>query len=280
MTASPLKAIDSIFAGTWNVCALTSTFSDRRLRGMLKIFRRSEIALGFLLGALFWIPVLGWQASYLPTERQKEECYEAAKKAGNEQDECKSFWEKVTSDPIAMFNLILAFSTVGLWVATISMSRAGNNQIKLAREEFIATHRPKIRIHAVEIKHREVDDKVFIGASILAFNVGESVAKNVEVRGQIFMGPRFALDVQRPIVKAFPEVLSGQKLRADIDSDCQVSTAVAGRRNGIICYYLGWIAYWDEAGNRRETGFCLQPESGANGGRWVSANQPEHEYEY
>jgi len=123
---------------------------------------------------------------------------------GYKNEECKTLWEKTTSDPIALFNLILAFSTVGLWIATISLYRSGKQQFELARQEFIASHRPKIKIHAVEIRRRTVDEQVFIGASILAFNIGESVAKNVEVRGTIFMGPNFALDVQRPIVIAFP----------------------------------------------------------------------------
>lgn len=249
---------------------------------MLRFWPRGEIALGFLIGALFWIPVLGWQASYSPTERQKEECYETAKKTGHKADECKSFWEKVTSDPIALFNLILAFSTVGLWVATISLSRASTNQIKLAREEFNATHRPKIKIHTVEITRRvnEGDDTNMIGASILGFNVGESSAKNVEVRGEIFMGPNFAVDVMRPKVKTFDEVLSGQKFRAEITSNWPVVNAAAGPRTGVHCYCLGWVAYWDENGLRRETGFCLRAELTNTGDRWVSAGQPTHEYEY
>src|SRR4051812_40891637 len=97
---------------------------------------RAEIVLGALLATVLWVGILGWQASYAPTERQKDECYEAAKKTGSKADECKTFWEKVTSDPIALFNLILAFSTVGLWVATIGLHRVGSGQIKLARDEF------------------------------------------------------------------------------------------------------------------------------------------------
>jgi hypothetical protein len=93
-----------------------------------------EISVGFLLASLFWIGVLGWQSSYSPTERQKDECYETAKKTGYKADECKSFWERTTSDPIALFNLILAFSTVGLWVATIFLYRAGEKQIGIAKD--------------------------------------------------------------------------------------------------------------------------------------------------
>jgi hypothetical protein len=93
-----------------------------------------EIAIGFLVATLFWMGVIGWQTSYSPTEKQKDECYDAAKKIGYKLDECKTFWEKTTSDPIALFNLILAFSTVGLWVATISLYRAGEKQIAVAKE--------------------------------------------------------------------------------------------------------------------------------------------------
>jgi hypothetical protein len=243
---------------------------------------KADIVLGALLTTIFWIAILGWQASYSPTERQKDECYEAAKRTGHKADDCKTFWEKTTSDPIALFNLILAFSTVGLWVATFSLSRAGNNQIKLARQEFIATHRPKIRVHAVEITRKVYgdDDTTYIGASLLCFNEGESVAKNVEVRGEVFMGPNFAIDVQRRLVKTFGEVISGQKMRAEITSTHSVVNAAAGERTGIIFYCIGWIAYWDESGQRRETGFCFKPEFGIEGDRWISAGKPQYEYSY
>jgi hypothetical protein len=183
---------------------------------------------------------------------------------------------------VALFTAILTISTVALWWSTRKLWVAGENQFKLAREEFIATHRPKIKIHAVEITRREVSETdIRIGASILCFNIGESAAKNVEVRGQIFMGPSFAIDVQRPIVRTFPEVSSGQKLRAEMNSDWQVVHAAAGRRTGIFCYCIGWIAYCDDNGYRRETGFCLQAEfSNSDGDRWVSAGKPEYEYEY
>jgi hypothetical protein len=180
----------------------------------------------------------------------------------------------------ALAAIAVAAFTFTLWVSTDKQARLTAQNTKLAREEFIATHRPKIKIHAVEITRTEVDGDNRIGASILCFNVGESIAKNVEVRGEIFMGPRFAIDVQRPIVRRFPEVLSGQKFRAEMNSDWQVIYAAAGKRTGIHCYCIGWIAYWDETGHRRETGFCFQTEFSNEGDRWVSAGKPEYEYDY
>jgi hypothetical protein len=188
------------------------------------------------------------------------------------------FLQRYSGAVTAGATVAIGLFTFFLIYVTNRQARLTRKSIDLARQGFIATHRPKIKIHAVEIVDREVDSETFIGASILAFNIGESAAKNVEVRGQIFMAPGFALNAQRPLVKTFDEVLSGQKLRAEITSDYRASYAAASRRTGIYC--LGWIAYWDESEQRRETGFCVQLEFGADSGRWVSAGKPEYEYDY
>jgi hypothetical protein len=174
----------------------------------------------------------------------------------------------------------LAIATIGLGIANIV-------QIRLARAEFIATHRPKITVHAAELRrdvsraHGRQGEEYFLGASLLGFNRGESVAKNIEVRGQIIAGSNFVIDVQRPIVKTFQEVLSGIKLRAEIKSDIPITDALMGRRTGIDYYCVGWIAYWDENGLRRETGFCFRADLWSPPSeRWVSAGKPEYEYEY
>jgi hypothetical protein len=50
----------------------------------------AEIALGFLVATIFWAGVLGWQAAYAPTEREKQECRDTATKSGHKTEECKS----------------------------------------------------------------------------------------------------------------------------------------------------------------------------------------------
>jgi hypothetical protein len=95
---------------------------------------RGEIALGFVLATIFWTGVLGWQASYAPTEREKQECYEAAQKTGHKTEDCKTLWERTTTDPVALFTLVLAFSTIGLWAATIGLYLAGERGLKHAQE--------------------------------------------------------------------------------------------------------------------------------------------------
>jgi len=101
---------------------------------MLDKFRTPEIVLGMLYASALWAGIWGWSDSYAPTDKQKQECYDTTKKLSQKSDECKSFWERTTSDPVALFTLVLALSTIGLGVATIGLYRAGQRQLRLAKE--------------------------------------------------------------------------------------------------------------------------------------------------
>jgi hypothetical protein len=101
---------------------------------MLKKIINGEIALGFILSTVLWICLLGWATSYAPTNPEKEACYQAAAKSGRSTDECKFFWERTTSDPIALFTLVLAVSTIGLWTATIALYYAGERQLRQLKD--------------------------------------------------------------------------------------------------------------------------------------------------
>jgi hypothetical protein len=198
------------------------------------------------------------------------------------------WWREIFDKPdayVALFTALLFVSTCALWWSTRRLVRITSQTVTLAREEFTATHRPKIIIHVAEFKHipnnypDETENRA--GASILCFNVGESTAKNVEVRGEIFQGGGFSVDVQRPVVKEIAEVQSGQKLRVEFKSDWPATAIAAGPRQDRSFYLVGWIAYWDGNELRRETGFCFRAQfDSAHGDRWVSAGKPEYEYAY
>src|SRR5579859_3381229 len=106
---------------------------------MLKRLTNGEFVLAMLVASLFWIAVLVWVTSYSPRDPDKKACYQAAEKSGRSTEECKTFWERTTSDPVAMFTLVLAISTVGLWSATILLYFASENQLAHARSEAEVT---------------------------------------------------------------------------------------------------------------------------------------------
>jgi hypothetical protein len=114
-----------------------------------------EILLGLLLASLFWIVVLGWQASYFPRSQQANDCYETAKKAGTKTDDCKGFWERTTSDPTAaftlgifIFNIVLRLSTVALWQVT-------RRSTDIAERAFSDLERPYVYIFGAKGLERE-----------------------------------------------------------------------------------------------------------------------------
>jgi hypothetical protein len=113
------------------------------MRFFVRVLRwfRAEIVLGFLIASVLWAGVLGWQAASVPSNAEKQKCYEAAEKSGHKTEECKSLWERTTSDPVALFTLVLAISTGGLWLATIGLYRAGERQIEFSRQASAAQSR-------------------------------------------------------------------------------------------------------------------------------------------
>ena len=96
-----------------------------------------QIALGFLLATVLWIGVLGWQASYAPTDSEKRRCEEIATRSGGKAEDCKSLWDKTTTDPVAFFTLWLSISTIGLWIVTwrASVSQARDMKDSIAAAE-------------------------------------------------------------------------------------------------------------------------------------------------
>jgi hypothetical protein len=118
----------------------------------MKRLLNPEIALGFLIGTLLWIGVLGWQASYSPTDSEKHQCEEAASNSVHKAEECKSLWGRTTSDPVAFFTFVLSVSTIGLWIVTWQASASQARDMKasiaaaeksadIAREAMIAGER-------------------------------------------------------------------------------------------------------------------------------------------
>jgi hypothetical protein len=189
----------------------------------------------------------------------------------------------------ALAALIVACFTFTLWIATSKQARLTFESLRLAREEFIATNRPEIVVHAVSVRHITGGSYDRLGASILCFNKGRTAAENIEVRGAILVAQELELDVQRALIRSLPSVLSGQKLRIEIPSDRVINqlngvarlrrdTIATGRLPDVYC--VGTISYFDQNKTRRETAFCYCLIIDHHGERWVTAGSPEHEYAF
>jgi hypothetical protein len=266
----------------------------------------------FGFGAIFLagFSFLVWQASNNPPPHRTPYAQQnaATDQATSQEGEKLSIDRSIARYTLwlAAFTLILAISTIGLWVTAIWGSRRQSTDTKqiadiaekqlaisvaqtdiqkkqhaVGRLQFFATHRPEIIIHSIEFKRIPGKDEYdCIGASILCFNKGPTLAENVEIRGEIMATVMPEIDVQRPIVKFFAGVASGQKLRFDIKSEWQVrELAIRIRQHrekggvGAPFCCVGTIVYFDqnrvvdEPVSRRETGFCFKLIMSTNGER-------------
>jgi hypothetical protein len=142
-------------------------------------FRVPDLVLGALLMvAIFAMGMLF--ASSLPAPPKHQAEYQSSAEKTTKEDVKHGFWEKTADDPVAYFTLwlmgftgIMALATIGLGVATILLYRAGNKQLALARQEFIATHRPKVIVRFVQGPFH-LDDRRFIFITFV--NIGDSEA--------------------------------------------------------------------------------------------------------
>lgn len=129
-----------------------------------------EIVIGFMVATIFWIAALGWQAAYSPSKIQQDACYQAAVKAGRNTEECKTFWQRATSDPVAVFTMVLAASTIGLWGATIALYVAGKSELRHLEKTSNKQLRAYIFAEAVQAD-LEIDPSSGTGKITVKFSI-------------------------------------------------------------------------------------------------------------
>jgi hypothetical protein len=211
---------------------------------MLKQPKNDKGVMTFAFTTLFWVAVLGWATSYTPTNTQKEACYQAAAKSGRSTDECKSFWEQTTSQPIALFTLVLALSTVGLWSATIIGINNQSKDTRILQRAYIS----------VATRGIEISTKDEVVGQFALVNKGRIPARKVS----LVRTAKWDLDGDRSnfndgLIPPTPNVLP-------VETELPVGTEAFSRpdyesKKGYL-YIWGKITYDDGFGESRWLTFC------------------------
>jgi hypothetical protein len=186
---------------------------------------------------------------------------------------------------VALFTAILTLSTIALWWSTRKLWRAGNEQFELARQEFIATHRPRIIVRFIQGPFQE-DDRRFIFITFV--NIGDSEATIQAIGADLAIWRIGGTDGGHwdpPGLEATPvdldpviSLASGQRHTVRIISrgpwgDSQIW---ADTHDQIQTVARGAIEYRDGNGVLRETGFCRILDSF---GTFHASKNPEEEYQ-
>jgi hypothetical protein len=259
----------------------------------VKRLRGYEIAIGALVATAIWalIFVLTSDAAshYEICEAGKEGTKQAAKDCAS-YDVVSFAFREIRMHLDIVSALITAVATAFIARYTFTLKRSTDNlwtsakeQLDLAREEFISTHRPKIIIHAIDVKrfpngtNPEVADKVDgLGAILLCVNKGRSRAVNVEIRATTMASKSIPdAKIQRPIVKTVDCLESGIKIWTEVDTGRSIQEIVAFKQP---IFFVGTIGYFDGNETRRETGFCYVFD--LNSGSWKRTESEAHNYAY
>ncbi|MCX7364015.1 MAG: hypothetical protein NTV97_19530 [Alphaproteobacteria bacterium] len=187
------------------------------------------------------------------------------------------------------FTFFLFLSTTLLWRSTERLWEAGERQaaltrdsINLAREEFNATHRPRIGIRGVHTL--TVDREGFLGFVYVNRGIGTAkitrIGCAVIVTEYIRNAPAFEV---RNITDV--ELKSGDSEFYEYNPRNIVEFSFGRgfdnnsdpRDTSSTAYFVGFVAYEDSDGRQRETGFCRKNAPGTD--IWTAVENSGYEYE-
>ena len=182
---------------------------------------------------------------------------------------------------VAIFTLTLTASTIGLWWAT-------HDALELSRREFIASHRPHLRVRLVRIDEPEVGHPMTV--RFIVSNVGYSEAKSVTAKVNLqilkvlpdkwglsnqpsaFLGSVNVAEALAPGQRSEVELITGTKPDADW-----------GVRAKLVQGWVhvhGEICYRDNNGISRITAFYRFSTNDVNRFRLPEDGDIERDYEY
>ena len=213
----------------------------------------------------------------------------------------ESEWYTTPEGWTAAFTGGLFIATFGLWIFTGLLWNAtrkavldGNEAIKLARDEFIVTHRPRIRVRDIKFDefyesndlsiYLSHDDDFMINIEIV--NIGESAAKIAAIRyvaaftkkgKRFFMSYKLLYETEiakDAIISIGESNLVILPCKAKMASIGFGMMAPRQFPNEWDLVFAGEILYEDRSGIKRLTGFCREYSDGR------FKRDPENPYEY
>ena len=222
----------------------------------------------------------------VPTE-ERQYCLQAAKETGNKYPYCptdETVWKRGLSDPVAYYTLWLTLFTGVLATVGIGQGYLIRQQVQLARDEFNATHRPKVIVRNFHIGIHKIDklpDGAAINPVFTGQNIGDSKARVIEVRSGITLlkkGEKPPSGLSFPGKESFDfELATGARdlfpANTGFVPDSEFFFNFFSDEYDLYC--LGTLTYIDSSGTQRETGFCRRYIEAADS--WETI---ESEYEY
>jgi hypothetical protein len=233
--------------------------------------------MGLVIGATF-AAVVVYFPDYIENSSHQW-CYDY--KTG-EKENC--YWlVRAINDPIAVFSALVSVltaalvgSTIMLWLETKRLAEGAEDQAKLTRESIVLQHRPRLRVHNIEIHDRRPHKQRFplfmdgqlVTGTLRVINIGGSAAQITASYCTVYWS-EFGLPM-RPPYRGHPpnhlisigRLIPGEAREGFFSSSeamdnkgGTVATDIVGR---LHLYVMGWIEYLDELGILRRIEFCRE----------------------
>lgn len=242
------------------------------------------VLMGFALGGSFVSVLLSPQSAVQNT------CAVGAQSAANcetpeQRHEAAEAALKDYTKWLMIFTGVLAFATIGLWIATYGLNVSGERQIEIANRALMATHRPKVGIRRLDLVMPLENNKP-VQAKFILVNRGASKAYVEKANGILYFrspdsGPgfRYAFDDYQGEIEGCPDSLDDGEFKEVKIRSVDLKETADRRHNGKwFIYAAGRIIYKDETGTRRTTAFLRVFKSGIEW-TFLPVNDPEYEYE-
>ena len=208
--------------------------------------------------------------------------YYAEEREGEKEDWMHRFWcdTKIGEFIIAIFTIVLAGFTGALWFSTNRLYKATTDAVTLAREEFVATHRPRIIVYGMEVSLPGDDKPRHIHFRYV--NTGDTDASVTFIESRVVYAKAMVvpagIELRRHDVITQPILVrSGENGFAITLDGAGFLNLVRSGKDGIV-FCVGIIAYRDSNDIERRTGFCRWFDSQAE--RWKKLEDDDYEYAY
>jgi hypothetical protein len=167
--------------------------------------------------------------------------------------------EENANESIARYTLGLMVFTFILAVATIGLGIATTNQLSVAREEFLSTHRPRLIVRQFDLEEPVVGKPLTIHFSTINVGENDAIWRNIAAEVVLWNGRNWEAPGLDPLVKvvSLPPVKNGQRTQMTIVSRFNVTEeqvrAINEGRLAVVA--VGEFTYVDRLGKQHRTGF-------------------------
>lgn len=192
--------------------------------------------------------------------------------------------EWFTTDPVAFGTFSLVFVTATLALVTGGLffytRLLAQDAARTAKSEFLASHRPRIRVRQFKIISVN-DDLAFVRFS--AVNVGDTVAKGLTCRASPQYFDRSAtlppyIDVPFKLVATPEDLPRGHSREIEIKVIKPMLGLAERLAAGLALHVYGVLEYANEdSSSHWTTGFCRQEQ--ITDERFTAVDDPDYEYE-